>query len=150
MSDEAAVQAALEPLWPAFNEALDETGDFSTLTEGQRAVAFAWVLSGLVGNGGFASWIEAAGHRTLEARAALKHLEALEYIPLLDEAARLYPTFAANEADDRLSAGDDWTDEDEARLEGLDESFFALAEERDLVEYYATSYVAAHPEDFSN
>ncbi len=125
-------------------------GTSRPLTEGQRAVAFAWVLSGLVGNGGFASWIEAAGHRTLEARAALEHLEALEYIPLLDEAARLYPTFAANEADDRLSAADAWTDEDEARLEGLDESFFALAEERDLVEYYATSYVAAHPEDFSN
>ncbi|NEM07153.1 DMP19 family protein [Geodermatophilus normandii] len=149
MSGGDAVQAALERLWPAFNEAVDEIGDFSALTEGQRAVAFAWVLSGLIGNGGFASWIESAGHRTPDAKAALEHLGASEYVTLLEEATRLYPTFAAGDADERLSASDSWTQEDETRLETLDESFYALAEQRDLVEHYAASYVAAYPEDFT-
>jgi hypothetical protein len=148
MSDVDAVQAALDPLWPAFNEAVDETGDFSAMTEGQRAVAFAWVLSGLVGNGGFASWIESAGHRTPEARAALAYLGAAEYVPLLDEAMRLYPSFAADDADERLSASEEWTDEEEARLESLDESYYRLAESHDLVTHYATAYVSAHLDEF--
>jgi hypothetical protein len=148
MSDVDVVEAALEPLWPAFNEAVDETGDFSTMTEGQRAVAFAWVMSGLVDNGGFASWIESAGHRTPEARAALAHLGASEYVPLLDEATRLYPSFSADDPDERLSASEAWTDEDEARLESLDESYYRLAESRDLVAHYAAAYVSAHPGEF--
>lgn len=143
-----AVEAVLEPLWPAFNEAVDETGDFSAMTEGQRAVAFAWVLSGLVDNGGFASWIESAGHRTPEAKAALAHLGALEYMPLLDEATRLYPGFAAGDPDERLSAAEHWTDEDAARLEELDESYHRLAGSRDLVEHYATTYLSVHPGEF--
>lgn len=148
MSNFDVVQAALEPLWPAFNEAVDETGDFSVMTDGQRAVAFAWVLSGLVDNGGFASWIESIGHRTPEARAALAYLGASEYVPLLDEATRLYPSFAADDPDERLSASDEWTDEGEARLESLDKSFYRLAESRHLIEHYAAAFVSAHPGDF--
>jgi len=148
MSDVDAVQRALEPLWPAFNEAADETGDFSTLTEGQRAVAFAWVLSGLVDNGGFASWMESAGHRTLEARAALAHLGAGEYLPLLDEAMRLYPTFAADDPDARLGTSEERTDEEEARLGDLDESYYRLAESRDLIAHHAAAYLSAHPGEF--
>jgi hypothetical protein len=112
------------------------------MTEGQRAVAFAWVLSGLVDNGGFASWIESIGHRTPEAKAALAYLGASEYVPLLDQATRLYPTFAAIDPDERLSASDQWTDEDEAQLEALDQSFYAPSEKRDLVRHYAAAYVA--------
>ena len=149
MSDEA-VQAALDPVWPAFNEAVDVTGDFSALTGGQRAVAFAWVLSGLVGSGGFASWIESIGHRTPEAKAALAHVGASEYVPLLDRAMRLYPTFAATDPMERLSASDHWTDEDEARLEALDETFYDLSQNRDRVRHYAAAYVTAHPEEFPN
>ena len=149
MSDEA-VQAALDPLWPAFNEAVDETGDFSAMTEGQRAVAFVWVLSGSVDNGGFASWIESIGHRTPEAKAAVAYLGASEYVALLDQATRLYPTFAATDPDERLSASDQWTDEDEAQLEALDQTFYALSEKRDLVRHYAAAYVTAHPDEFPN
>jgi hypothetical protein len=148
MSDDDEVQAALDPLWPAFDEATYETGDFSALTEGQRAVAFAWVLSGLVDNGGFASWIESIGHRTPDAKAALAYLGASEYVPLLDEAMRLYPTFAGTDEVDRLSASDHWTSADEARLDALDESFYALSARRDLVGHYASAYVAAHPAEF--
>lgn len=148
--DADAVQAALEPLWPAFNEAADGTGDFSALTEGQRAAAFAWVLSGLVGNGGFPSWMESMGHRTPEAKAALTYLGATDYVPLLDEAMSLYPTYAAADPDGRLSAQDQWTDEDEARFEALDQAFFELesAAETDLVMHYAAAYIAAHPDEF--
>jgi hypothetical protein len=148
MNDVDAVQSALEPLWPRFDEAV-ETGDFSAMTEGQRAVAFVWVLSGLVDNGGFASWIESMGHRTPEARAALVHLGAAEYLPLLDEAARLYPTCAADDPTTRLSASERWADADEARLERLDEAFYRLAEEHDLVGHFAAAYVSAHPDEFT-
>ena len=147
MSDVDLVQAALEPLWPAFDEAVDDTGDFSAMTQGQRAVAFAWVMSGLVDNGGFASWIESAGHRTPEARAALAHLGASEYVPLLDEATRLYPGFTADDPGERLRASEAWTDQDEARSERLDESYYRLAASRDLITY-AAAYVSAHPGEF--
>lgn len=148
MIDVDAVQAALEPLWPDFDEAV-ETGDFSAMSEGQRAVAFAWVLSGLVGNGGLASWVESMGHRTPAAKAALTHLGAAEYVPLLDEATHLYPTFAADDPDVRLSASEEWSDEDEARLERLDRDFHRLEGGRGLVEYHAATYVSAHPAEFS-
>ena len=148
MTDFDLVQAALEPLWPTFDEAAYETGDFSPMTEGQRAVAFVWILSGLVGNGGFASWIESLGHRTSEVKSALAYLGATEYVPLLDEATRLYPTFAADNPGERLSASEAWTDEDETRRESLDESFYRLAESGDLVEHYAATYVSAYPGEF--
>jgi hypothetical protein len=143
-----AVETALQPLWPAFDSAVESSGDFSALTEGQRAVAFAWVLSGLVGNGGFASWIESLGDRTPQARAAMEHLGAVEYVALLDEAVRLYPDWAAGTPDERSSAAEAWTDAEQTRLDALDEAFYRLAEERDLVEHYAAGYVTAHPEEF--
>ena len=148
MSGFDLVQAALEPLWPAFGEDADETGDVPPMTEGQRAVAFAWVLSGLVDNGGFAAWIESLGHRTPEAKSALAHLGATQYVPLLDEAMRLYPTFAADHPGERLSASEEWTNEEEARLQSLDASFYRLAEGGDLVEHHAAAYVSAHPAEF--
>ena len=147
MSGSDVVQAALEPLWPAFGED-DETGDVPPMTQGQRAVAYAWVLTGLVDNGGVPAWIESFGHRTPEARSALAHLGATEYVPLLDEVMRLYPTFAADHPSERLSASEAWTDEDEARLQRLDESFHRLAEGGDLVEHHAAGYVSAHPAEF--
>ena len=149
MSDVDRVQAALEPLWPAFDEAVDETGDFSALTEGQRAVAFAWVLSVLVDNGGWASWVESAGHRTAEARAALRYLGAVDYLPLLDEVLRVYPRAAANDPDVRLSASEQWTAEEATRDESLGESFYRLSEAGDLVVHHAAGYVAAHPDEFA-
>ena len=149
MDEVDAVQAALEPLWPVFDEAMDVTGDFSAMTEGQRAVAFAWVLSGLVDNGGWASWVESAGHRTAEARAALMCLGAVEYLPLLDEVLRLYPSAAADDPDVRLSASEQWTAAEAARAESLDESFYRLSEAGDLVVHHAARYVAAHPDEFA-
>lgn len=143
-----AVQSALEPLWPAFNEAVDGSGDFSAVTEGQRAVAFAWVLSGAVANGGWSSWIESMGHRTPEARDALEFLGASEYVPLLDQIVLLYPTFAADSPTQRLSASEQWTAKQEAKLDALDQAFFRLEADRDLVENYAAAYVTAHPEEF--
>ena len=149
MSDVDVVQAALEPLWPAFHDAVDGTGDPAALTEGQRAVAYAWVLSGLVDNGGFPSWIESAGHRTPEAKAALTYLGAVEYVPLLDEVMRLYPGFAAGDPDERLSTTEAWTDQDEARSAALEASYRRLAEVRDLVTHHAAAYVAARPDEFT-
>ncbi len=43
VSDVTAVQAALEPLWPAYNEAVHGTGEISAMTKGQCAVILAWV-----------------------------------------------------------------------------------------------------------
>ena len=149
MDEVDAVQSALEPLWPVFDEAMDVTGDFSAMTEGQRAVAFAWVLSGLVDNGGWPSWVESAGHWTAEARAALVFLGAVEYLPLLDEVLRLYPSAAADDPDVRLSASEQWTAEEATRAESLGESFYRLSEAGDLVVHHAARYVAAHPDEFA-
>jgi len=142
------VQRALEPLWPAFHDAVD-TGDFTRLSDGQQAVAFAWVLSGLADNGGFSAWIESMGHRSPEAVRALEFLGAAEYVPLLWTALDLYPTFAGDDPMERLSASEQWTGDDEARLDALEAAFGDLQAQRDLVEHYAAAYVTAHPEEFA-
>jgi hypothetical protein len=61
---------------------------------------------------------------------------------------RLYPTYAAADPDERLSASDQWTEEDDARLEVLDQAFYDLSAKRELVMHYAAPYVAAHPDEF--
>ena len=148
MTEAHAVELALEPLWPVFDAAVD-SGDFSALTEGQRGVAFAWVLSGLVGNGGFASWVEGLGHRTRDAQDALTVLGAVELVPLLDRVVALYPTAGLDTEDARLSASEQWGDDEEAALDALDEAFYRLQERRHLVDDHAAAYVAAHPAEFS-
>ncbi len=78
----------------------------------------------------------------------MEHLGAVEYVALLDKAARLYPHCAAGTPGQRSSAAEGWTDEEEALLHALDEAFYRLAEERDLIEHYAAGYVTTHPEEF--
>ena len=62
----------------------------------------------------------------------------------------LYPTYAAADPDGRLSAQDQWTEEDDARLETLDQAFLDLdsSADTDLVMHYAATYIAAHPGEF--
>ena len=58
--DEYLVQRAVECL-------LDDPDDddaFQRLTPQERAAALAWVLAGLVSNGGFEAWVESLGQRT--------------------------------------------------------------------------------------
>jgi hypothetical protein len=134
-------------VWPAFRAAA-ETGDFSAIPAGPRAVAFAWVMSGLVGNGGFSAWVESMGNRTGQLKEALSYLGADEHVAVLDDALAFYPSFDADTEDDRLSGGEDWSEADESRLDTVHAAFVALEERRGLVEHYAAAYLADHPDEF--
>ena len=58
--DEYLVQRAVECLL----DDLDDDDAFQRLTPQERAAALAWVLAGLVSNGGFEAWVESLGQRT--------------------------------------------------------------------------------------
>jgi hypothetical protein len=58
--DEYLVQRAVECLL----DDLDDDDAFQRLTPEERAAALAWVLAGLVSNGGFEAWVESLGQRT--------------------------------------------------------------------------------------
>ena len=57
--DEYLVQRAVECLL----DDLDDDDAFQRLTPQERAAALAWVLAGLVSNGGFEAWVESLGQR---------------------------------------------------------------------------------------
>jgi hypothetical protein len=142
--DEYLVQRAVECLL----EDLDDDEAFQVLTPEERAAALAWVLAGLVGNGGFEAWVESLGQRTPDAVVGLRLLGADPYAALLERVARLYPTAGAADADTRLSAMDDWGDREFSQLHHLTQQFYELQRAHDLEEQYVAPFVRAHPRQF--
>jgi hypothetical protein len=142
--DEYLVQRAVDCLL----EDLDDNAAFQRLTPEERAAALAWVLVGLVGNGGFEAWVESLGQRTPDAVVGLRLLGADAYAGLLEQVARLYPTAGAADADTRLSAMDDWSDREVSHLEQLTQQFFELQQAHDLEERFIAPFVRAHPRQF--
>jgi hypothetical protein len=142
--DEYLVQRAVDCLL----EDLDDNAAFQRLTPEERAAALAWVLVGLVGNGGFEAWVESLGQRTPDAVVGLRLLGADAYAGLLEQVARLYPTAGAADADTRLSAMDDWSDREVSQLEQLTQQFLELQQAHDLEERFIAPFVRAHPRQF--
>jgi hypothetical protein len=60
VEDEYLVQRAVEGLLGD----LDDDAAFQALTPEEQAASLAWVLAGLVSNGGFEAWVESLGQRT--------------------------------------------------------------------------------------
>ena len=139
--DEYLVQRAVECLL----EDLDDDAAFQRLTPEERAAALAWVLVGLVGNGGFEAWVESLGQRTLDAVVGLRMLGADAYAALVEQVARLYPTAGAPDADSRLSAVDNWGEREVSQLQHLTQQFFELQQVHDLEEQFIAPFVRAHP-----
>jgi hypothetical protein len=144
VEDEYLVQRAVEPLL----EDLDDDEAFGRLTLEERAATLAWVLAGLVGNGGFEAWVESLGQRTPDAVVGLRLLGADAYAGLLEQVARLYPTAGATDADTRLSAMDAWGDREVIQLHDLTQQFLELQQVHDLEEQFVAPYVRAHPRQF--
>jgi hypothetical protein len=110
--DEDLVERAVECLL----EDLDDDAAFQRLTPEERAATLAWVLVGLVGNGGFEAWVESVGQRTPDAVVGLRLLGADAHAVLLEQVARLYPTAGAADAGTRLSAMDAWGDREVSHI----------------------------------
>lgn len=144
VEDKYLVQRAVEPLL----EDLDDDEAFGRLTPEERAATLAWVLPGLVGNGGFEAWVESVGQRTLDAVVGLRLLGAEAYAVLLEQAARLFPTAGAADPDTRLSAMDAWGDREVGQLHHLTQQFFELQQVHDLEEQFVAPFVRAHPRQF--
>jgi Domain of unknown function (DUF4375) len=144
IEEEYLVQRAVECLL----DDLDDDDAFQRLTPEERAAALAWVLAGLVSNGGFQAWVESLGQRTPDAVMGLSLLGADAYAGLLEQVARLYPTAGAADADTRLSAMDGWSDLEVSQLEQLTQQFFELQQVHDLEEQFVAPFVRAHPHEF--
>jgi hypothetical protein len=129
-------------------EDLDDDEAFGRLTLEERAATLAWVLVGLVGNGGFEAWVESLGQRTPDAVVGLRLLGADAYAGLLEQVARLYPTAGAADPDTRLSAMDAWGDREISQLHRLTQQFFELQQVHDLEEQFVAPFVRAHPRQF--
>lgn len=144
VEDEYLVQRAVEGLL----DDLDDDAAFRSLTPEEQAASLAWVLAGLVSNGGFEAWVESLGQRTLEAAAGLRLMGADAYAALLEQLARLVPTGGAADADTRLSAMDHWGDREVSQLDQLTRQFFELQQAHDLEERFVAPFVRAHPRQF--
>ena len=144
VEDEYLVQRAVECLL----DDLDDDEAFHELTAEERAASLAWVLAGLVSNGGFEAWVESLGERTPDAVVGLRLLGADAYASLLEQVARLYPTAGAADADTRLSAMENWGDREVSQLHQLTQQFFELQQAHDLEEQFVAPFVRAHPRQF--
>jgi hypothetical protein len=142
--DEDLVERAVECLL----EDLDDDAAFQRLTPEERAATLAWVLVGLVGNGGFEAWVESVGQRTPDAVVGLRLLGADAHAVLLEQVARLYPTAGAADAGTRLSAMDAWGDREVSQLHDLTQRFFELQQVQDLEARFIAPFVRAHPREF--
>jgi hypothetical protein len=141
VEDEYLVQRAVEGLLGD----LDDDAAFQALTPEEQAASLAWVLAGLVSNGGFKAWVESLGQRTQGAVAGLRLMGANAYVGLLEQLARLYPTLGAADADTRLSAMDAWGDREVGQLHQLTQQFFELQRAHDLEQQFVAPFVRAHP-----
>jgi hypothetical protein len=141
VEDEYLVQRAVEGLL----DDLDDDAAFRSLTPEEQAASLAWVLAGLVGNGGFEAWIESLGQRTPEAVAGLRLMGAHQYAALLEQLAGLFPSLGAADADTRLSAMDDWGDREVRQLDQLTQQFLELQQAHDLEQQFVAPFVRAHP-----
>jgi hypothetical protein len=121
---------------------------FQLLTLKERAATLAWVLVGLVGNGGFEAWVESLGQRTPDAVVGLRLMGADAYAALLEEVVRLYPTAGAADPDTRLSAMEAWGDREVSQLHRLTQQFFELQQVHELEEQFVAPFVRAHPRQF--
>ena len=88
--DEYLVQRAVEGLL----DELDDDAAFQALTPEQQAASLAWVLAGLVSNGGFEAWVKSLGQRTPEAVAGLRLMGADEYMRCLRSWHGCIPSWA--------------------------------------------------------
>jgi hypothetical protein len=80
--------------------------------------------------------------------AGLRLMGADEYVGLLEQLARLYPTLGAADADTRLSAMDAWGDREVGQLHQLTQQFLELQQAHDLEERFVAPFVRAHPRQF--
>jgi hypothetical protein len=71
-----------------------------------------------------------------------------EYVGLLEQLARLYPTLGAADADTRLSAMDAWGDREVGQLHQLTQQFLELQQAHDLERQFVAPFVRAHPRQF--
>ena len=144
VEDEYLVQRAVEGLL----DDLDDDAAFRSLTPEEQAASLAWVLAGLVRDGGFEAWVESLGQRTPQVVAGLRLMGADGYAGLLEQLAGLYPTLGAADADTRLSAMDDWGDREVRRLHQLTQQFLELQQVHDLEEQFVAPFARAHPGQF--
>jgi hypothetical protein len=115
VSDEylAEVSAAVEHLFPTY---LRQPG---SLTPMQQAVLDTWVLSGVVGNGGFDAWVRSNGHRAKQTIEGLRLLGQGAVADVVTTAITITGALEDRTAGD--AAIDGLSEEDYARLDGLSE-----------------------------
>jgi hypothetical protein len=141
--DVQTVEDALRPLWDTYFSAPDR------LTPAQSAVMHAWVTHGMVGNGGLPHFIETTGDRGSAVVEAFHRLGLDDYADVIQRTLRLYPTAAADDPDERLSAHDAWADggAEDSELDVLDERAEQIGASGRL-QQAAAAFVRAHPSDF--
>jgi hypothetical protein len=127
---------------------LGDDGRFGNLTDAERTAVLPWVMDRLIRCDGIQGWIEALGQRSADAVAALRDLGANAHVAIAEEAFRLFPTAAADDADERLAAMTSWAAEDVGRYKELERRYITLTQADDLADNYIAPYILARPDDF--
>lgn len=95
----------------------------TALTRLQQAVLDTWVLSGVVGNGGFDAWIRSNGHRAVETITGLRLLGQQAVADVV--ASALVIMGDLNNRTDPAEAIEALSEDDFGRLESLSEKVWA-------------------------
>ncbi len=124
---------------------LDDFNDpdgYDSLSDAQRAACLVWTMRWTVSNGGYQSWVETYGQRTRDLIEALSLIGAEPYAGLVRDVVLAAPSFEAADEESRLA------DISTPQLTELDERFFALNRDEDLLDRYLRPFLRTHHEDF--
>lgn len=136
--DDYEVENHVSWLLDDFNDA----GGYDLLSDAQRAACLIWTMRWSVSNGGYASWVEAYGPRTPDLIAALALVGASPYVSIVGDVALAAPSLAALDEESRL------VNASAAHLSELDQRFFDLNREQDLLDTYLRPLLRTHRQDF--
>jgi hypothetical protein len=116
--------------------------DDDTLHPAERFAGLAWLVVGRVSVDGWPGWIESDGHRTRELVEGLRAMGAVDFVELVEEVLALYPAADSTDVDTRLFGPS--TAEDRRRLEDLEQRWYRLVREQDLIGAFVAPWIVGH------
>ena len=115
------------------------------LHSAERFAAPAWFVVGRVSVDGWPGWIESDGPRTRGLLEGLRVMEAVDFAGIVEEVLSLYPAAASPDVETRLSGPS--TADQLRRLEELEQKWFRLVREQDLIGNFIAPWILSHPRE---
>ena len=119
--------------------------DDESLSSAERVAGLAWLVVGRVSVDGWPGWIESHGPRTRELLDGLQAMGAVDFAGIVEEVLSIYPSAASLDIDTRLSGPS--TGDQRRRLEDLEEMWYRLVREQDLIGKFVATWILSHRQE---